>query len=303
MHFIRGAILGCLKKFLRIVFASIVLAVVFSNLKKTDKNSTPVKVSASNSTSTQLKYEIIEIERDLPRKCSYYIRVDFVDGNLPSEKALEEIARDIQKKSPTPSKTGVFFYMPGENHKTVAWATGHNFSNFEVRVIRKPEPPEIANRVKLGLTLQQRKRLYFEVLRLETDTLPTMEDLKDPSKQSKVREMNRKGEVGKESIIKKYGVLESEYPTLLMESYNNQWDNPARSELDALINSIPAPPKKLEYRVWTDKSGKFKVDAKFISETDSEVHLHRKSGEDISVKKDVLSDADVHWLKVNIGKQ
>jgi hypothetical protein len=60
----------------------------------------------------------------------------------------------------------------------------------------------------------------------------------------------------------------------------------------------PAPAtKEAEYRTWTDKSGKFKIEAKLLAKTADKVILERRDGEAITVPSASLSQADLDFLK------
>jgi hypothetical protein len=50
-------------------------------------------------------------------------------------------------------------------------------------------------------------------------------------------------------------------------------------------------------RTWTDSSGKFSVEAQFVSLTDGVVTLKRKDGKEVRMMLDKLSKADVEIVK------
>ena len=54
-----------------------------------------------------------------------------------------------------------------------------------------------------------------------------------------------------------------------------------------------------EKRMWTDATGKFKVEAKLSSRTSTQVTLVKEDGKEITLSIDKLSNVDKNWLKEN----
>jgi hypothetical protein len=67
---------------------------------------------------------------------------------------------------------------------------------------------------------------------------------------------------------------------------------PAPTKVDAAAAS-----KEPEFRMWTDKSGKFKIEAKLLAKTADKVILQKRDGEPLTVPTAVLSQADLDFLK------
>jgi S1-C subfamily serine protease len=68
---------------------------------------------------------------------------------------------------------------------------------------------------------------------------------------------------------------------------------PAATKVDA----APAASKEPEFRMWTDKSGKFKIEAKLLAKTADKVILQKSDGEPLTVPTSVLSQTDLDFLK------
>ena len=78
-------------------------------------------------------------------------------------------------------------------------------------------------------------------------------------------------------------------------------DQPARSSAGESIasssNSSSAVEIKSEMRTWTDKSGRFRLEATFVSEENGSIKLLRKDGKPATVPLDKLSDADQAFIR------
>jgi len=68
---------------------------------------------------------------------------------------------------------------------------------------------------------------------------------------------------------------------------------PAATKVDA----TPAASREPEFRMWTDKSGKFKIEAKLLAKTADKVVLQKRDGEPLTVPTASLSQADLDFLK------
>ena len=68
---------------------------------------------------------------------------------------------------------------------------------------------------------------------------------------------------------------------------------PAATKVDA----APLANKEPEFRMWTDKTGKFKIEAKLLAKTADKVILQRRDGEPLTVPTASLSQADLDFLK------
>lgn len=76
------------------------------------------------------------------------------------------------------------------------------------------------------------------------------------------------------------------------------WNYRARSGFAILIVAFSLMPSTAigEYREWTDKTGKFRVQAKAMEVSGDSVELLRRDGKRINVSVDLLSDTDVRYL-------
>lgn len=67
--------------------------------------------------------------------------------------------------------------------------------------------------------------------------------------------------------------------------------------LTVLVSAgVPAHLVAGEVRTWTDSTGEFKIEAEFVSETDGTVTLKLKSGDEVEIKLDRLSDGDRDFI-------
>ncbi len=55
-------------------------------------------------------------------------------------------------------------------------------------------------------------------------------------------------------------------------------------------------------RTWTDRTGKFKVDAKLVEKTNNEVILESADGKRVTVPIDRLSETDQDFIETNVGR-
>ena len=63
-----------------------------------------------------------------------------------------------------------------------------------------------------------------------------------------------------------------------------------------LLTQNCAEPDSLRVRVWTDRSGTFKVDAEFLGLKDGKIHLHKTNGVKIAVPAAKMSTADLDYV-------
>lgn len=70
-------------------------------------------------------------------------------------------------------------------------------------------------------------------------------------------------------------------------------ESPAQAELPP---SVPTPSES-EYRTWTDASGKFQVEAEFVSYAMGLVKLRKRDGAIITLPLEKLSEADQGWVR------
>ena len=60
--------------------------------------------------------------------------------------------------------------------------------------------------------------------------------------------------------------------------------------------------KNDEYRTWTDTSGKYRVEASLVSQSETQVTLLNRDGKEISVAKEKLCADDLAYLKTKAGE-
>ncbi len=63
------------------------------------------------------------------------------------------------------------------------------------------------------------------------------------------------------------------------------------------ISTAPAAPAAPKYRLWTDASGKFQIEATIVSSAAGQVQLLRKDGKQITIPLDRLSQMDQEYLR------
>jgi hypothetical protein len=61
-------------------------------------------------------------------------------------------------------------------------------------------------------------------------------------------------------------------------------------------------PNARKVRVWTDRSGTFKVEAEFIGLNDGKIHLHKKNGIKIAVPVEKMSLVDLEYVEKVTGE-
>ena len=82
-----------------------------------------------------ISYAVIERAETRNIKVSYDLRVDLVDGRLPSEAELAAISRHLHAKERTHERTFVLFYLPGMPPGAGAFATAHHNPSLKVKVL------------------------------------------------------------------------------------------------------------------------------------------------------------------------
>jgi len=82
-----------------------------------------------------IPYTVIERAELGEIKVSYDLRVDLVDGRLPTNDELEAISRHLYEHERTHERTFVLFYLPGMQPGAGAFATAHHDPVLVVRVL------------------------------------------------------------------------------------------------------------------------------------------------------------------------
>lgn len=82
--------------------------------------------SAAPEAKKLIDFKVINHKEDLPFKVSWDIRVDLVDGRLPTEEELTDLSRALQRKNEDVERTFVLFYLPGMEVGSGAFAQAHH---------------------------------------------------------------------------------------------------------------------------------------------------------------------------------
>ena len=135
-------------------------------------------VSACNTESSSppeseklINYKVINRGEHGNIKLSYDLRVDIVDGRLPTADELEAVSRYLHRKEKRHDRTFVTFYLPGMEVGAGAFATAHHNPNLEVSVLEFMIP-------------DQYKHLLLTFARSnEPEKLPTATPIKEDSEE------------------------------------------------------------------------------------------------------------------------
>lgn len=107
------------------------------------KPKTPAPGELVNDVSQLIPYEIIDRDASPPFKVSFDIRVNLVDGRLPTNRELEDISKYLRSDAEKYNKTFVLFYLPGMEVDSGAYATAHHTPRFDgVKVLTVSVPKE-----------------------------------------------------------------------------------------------------------------------------------------------------------------
>jgi hypothetical protein len=194
-----------------------------------------------------IPYSIITSELQPPLKCSYYVRVDFVGNRLPTEDELAAVSRKIKSDGPRSDNVFVLFYMPGENPDDMSWATAHHTPNLRVSIVRTPTPRPSQQATRFGLSLDQRKRYWFETLKTDEplrnlpDSVTIGMGRSDPNSLQLYKRLEEQAETEKAAIRQRWGLSEDEAAKISIEALHNQWPLLTGAELDRAINHLPGP--------------------------------------------------------------
>ena len=83
-----------------------------------------------------IPYTIIKSSEFLSYKSSFDVRVDLVDGRLPTEAELVAISHHLKDSVGPHDRTFVAFYLPDMIVDSGAYATAHHNPNCEFRLFR-----------------------------------------------------------------------------------------------------------------------------------------------------------------------
>ncbi|KTW29353.1 hypothetical protein T552_01307 [Pneumocystis carinii B80] len=78
------------------------------------------------------------------------------------------------------------------------------------------------------------------------------------------------------------------------EYYQNELQ---KSEKKVHVEKKTNKPQSDKIRTWTDRTGSFKVDARFLGIIDNKIHLHKLNGVKISVPMSKMSLEDIHYVE------
>lgn len=78
-------------------------------------------------------------------KASFDVRVDLVDGRLPTEAELVAISNRLKESAGTRERTFVAFFLPGMILDTGAFATAHHNPRCQFRLLRHNVPEKYAS--------------------------------------------------------------------------------------------------------------------------------------------------------------
>ncbi|KAK9767141.1 cytoskeletal protein binding protein, partial [Basidiobolus ranarum] len=95
-----------------------------------------------------------------------------------------------------------------------------------------------------------------------------------------------------------------------MQSRKSTDDIPLQMIVNANQTSQPKPrsqssskPRPSQVRVWSDRSGSFKVEAEFLGLKDGKIHLHKLNGVKIAVPLEKMSVDDLYFIEEFTGKE
>ena len=116
-----------------------VLAAVFYSLSEKSQDVTPLPGEVVGEAGT-IPYTVLKTEDSKPYKKSLTIRVDLVDGRLPSVGELRAIS--MQYASSEHEQVSIAFYLPGMTIGEGAFATAHHHPTLEVKILEANVPEQ-----------------------------------------------------------------------------------------------------------------------------------------------------------------
>lgn len=91
-------------------------------------------------------------------KLSYDLRVDLVNGRLPTADELEAVSRYLHQKEKGHDKTYITFYLPGMEVGAGAFATAHHNPNLEVSILEFMIPDQYKNLLQTSAHSHEAKK-------------------------------------------------------------------------------------------------------------------------------------------------
>lgn len=323
---------GCLKYLLVIVLAPIVICCGFGGLstllfspsrdtamappdQAASSTPAPEDTTATANDAALITYKILSEESRLTFKQAFNVEVPFIDGRLPTKPELAAISNHLKASRSKKDRTFVLFYLPGEDPNGLAFATAHHTPDLEVAIVREPSPPEELAKEKAGLTLEKRKQYYEELLLTEMRVDAALR-LEVSSKD--LRAIQTGVDESKQELRERYNLTAEQSAAIVAEAYNNQWPTPEDNLTLADILPREAEPKPASdaetvasantddlhsMRTWSDLTGKFTVEAAFVSYTAGKLKIRRKDGRIVELQLDQLSKTDQEWIYDKLRKK
>ena len=74
-------------------------------------------------------------------------------------------------------------------------------------------------------------------------------------------------------------------------------DKPGQKRIDSKSDRSPKLDSVSKLRTWTDRSGKFSIEAEFVGAKDGKVRLRKDDGAKVSISLKKLSEADRKFVR------
>jgi hypothetical protein len=104
---------------------------------------TPTVEDADDGNLAMIPYEVMNRDDSPPFKVSYDIKVNVVNGRLPTKEELKHISNHLRSQEEDYERMFVLFYLPGMEIDSGAYATAHHTPQLEgVRVLTSTIPKE-----------------------------------------------------------------------------------------------------------------------------------------------------------------
>lgn len=114
-----------------------------SETSTTPASKTPTLDEASDGNLELIPYEVVNRDDSPPFKVSYDIKVNAVNGRLPTKEELKHISNHLRSQEEDYERMFVLFYLPGMKMDSGAYATAHHTPRLEgVRVHTSSVPKE-----------------------------------------------------------------------------------------------------------------------------------------------------------------
>jgi hypothetical protein len=124
---------GCLLAIL-MIGGGIALGIAIKNTPSPSPSSAPAKPTPL------IPYTVINRQEFQHYKVSIDVRLDLVEGRLPTEQELGAISRRLHSEEKKHDKTFVLFYLPGMKVDAGAFASAHHEPNMQVKILEHNLP-------------------------------------------------------------------------------------------------------------------------------------------------------------------